>query len=445
MVKDRSHIISHERSLTDHLIQIAAPFCVAGGPFCVAGVVQSHIHLRFTWQAWHNLTSAFVLRGRRGTHGTGWRAWAGLVADDAAALCVAGVAQSHIHLRFTWQAWHNLTSAFVSRGRRGISCLYMPTVLLQLWVLRHVTKDIVTTPRFQNRQLLWLTEKRLRSFQNHIMPLPQSDTRCSAGVAGSGHPIKAPVCSLSHLFNTFALLLSRVWVLGQTLFLPGAVSGPRINFVNVGGWAAPIWWWRYVGRANCSASPATTQTGRCVRAALREAAESSIAGSRPRRCAGWLFVPCALLHTSHRCSRRPRSLHSDSTLWQRRGGSFCMFLFSRANHGSMPYRLVVGVIAGTLPIFISPTRTWWCSRGQDSASWFPRMDLTLFSSSLPATSRPQWTFVWSSVRQLPPLRLTDRSLAPVRSTTSASFRFSCLEIWIGFNWETLIFGAQTVR
>ncbi|CAL1160393.1 unnamed protein product [Cladocopium goreaui] len=42
------------------------------------------------------------------------------------------------------------------------------------------------------------------------MPLPQSDTRCSAGVAGSGHPIKAPVCSLSHLFNTFALLLSRV-------------------------------------------------------------------------------------------------------------------------------------------------------------------------------------------------------------------------------------------
>ena len=86
---------------------------------CVAGVARSHIHLRFTWQAWHNLTSAFVLRGRRGTHGTGWRAWAGLVADDAAALCVAGVAQSHIHLRFAWQAWHNLTSAFVLRGRRG--------------------------------------------------------------------------------------------------------------------------------------------------------------------------------------------------------------------------------------------------------------------------------------------------------------------------------------
>ena len=86
---------------------------------CVAGVAQSHIHLRFAWQAWHKLTSTIVLHGRRGTHGTGWRAWAGLVADDAAALCVAGVAQSPIHLRFAWQAWHNLTSTFVLRGRRG--------------------------------------------------------------------------------------------------------------------------------------------------------------------------------------------------------------------------------------------------------------------------------------------------------------------------------------
>ena len=90
--------------------------------FCVAGVAQPDIHLRFTWQAWHKLTSTFVSRGRRGTYGTGWRAWTGLVARDArdaAALCVAGVAQPDIHLRFTWQAWHKLTSTFVSRGRRG--------------------------------------------------------------------------------------------------------------------------------------------------------------------------------------------------------------------------------------------------------------------------------------------------------------------------------------
>ena len=43
---------------------------------CVAGVALGDIYVRFTWQAWHNVTS-FVLRGKRGTYGTGWRAWAG--------------------------------------------------------------------------------------------------------------------------------------------------------------------------------------------------------------------------------------------------------------------------------------------------------------------------------------------------------------------------------
>ena len=48
-----------------------------------------------------------------------WRAWSPLVAGDAAALCVAGVALGDIHLRFTWQAWHLETSTFVLRGSRG--------------------------------------------------------------------------------------------------------------------------------------------------------------------------------------------------------------------------------------------------------------------------------------------------------------------------------------
>ena len=131
---------------------------------CVAGVALGDIDVRFTWQAWHNLTSTFVLRGRRGTYGTGWRASADfsrpgrrgtfawqvlrsrcgtishppsfcvagvalvalggalglvLVARDAAALCVAGVALGDIDVRFTWQTWHNLTSTFILRGRRG--------------------------------------------------------------------------------------------------------------------------------------------------------------------------------------------------------------------------------------------------------------------------------------------------------------------------------------
>ena len=79
----------------------------ACGPlhFCVAGVAQSYIHGRFAWQAWHKLTSTVVLRGRRGTYGTGWRftwqAWHKLTSTVR-----AGVAQTHIYRRFAWQAWH---------------------------------------------------------------------------------------------------------------------------------------------------------------------------------------------------------------------------------------------------------------------------------------------------------------------------------------------------
>ena len=128
-------------------------------PFCVAGVAQPYIHLRFTWQAWHKLASTFVFRGRRGTHGIGWRAWVWFGRAWRRAILrgrrgttlhppsfhVAGVAQTRIYLRFpwqawhswhwvarlgvvwarvtprhfAWQAWHNLTSTLVSRGRRG--------------------------------------------------------------------------------------------------------------------------------------------------------------------------------------------------------------------------------------------------------------------------------------------------------------------------------------
>ena len=78
----------------------------------------------------HTLCHTPSLRGRRGTWRqppscdvagvalvalgwVWWRAWSPLVARDAAALCVAGVALGDIHLRFTWQAWHLATSTFV--------------------------------------------------------------------------------------------------------------------------------------------------------------------------------------------------------------------------------------------------------------------------------------------------------------------------------------------
>ena len=52
--------------------------------------------------------------------GHSWRWVARLGPLGRAALCVAGVALGDIHLGFTWQAWRNLTSTVVLRGRRGI-------------------------------------------------------------------------------------------------------------------------------------------------------------------------------------------------------------------------------------------------------------------------------------------------------------------------------------
>ena len=88
---------------------------------CVAGVALGDIHLRFTWQAWRNLTSTVILRGRRRAHGTGWRPWARFSCAwrrgtlrgrrgtwwHPPSFHVAGVAQSHIHLGFAWQAWRS--------------------------------------------------------------------------------------------------------------------------------------------------------------------------------------------------------------------------------------------------------------------------------------------------------------------------------------------------
>ena len=86
---------------------------------CVAGVALGDIDVRFTWQAWRNLTSTFVLLAGVALMALGGALGLVLGARDAAALCVAGVALGDIYARFTWQAWHNLTSTFVLRGRRG--------------------------------------------------------------------------------------------------------------------------------------------------------------------------------------------------------------------------------------------------------------------------------------------------------------------------------------
>ena len=73
----------------------------------------------FQVQAWRNVTSTSVLRGRRGIYGTGWHAGArfgcawrrGTLRGRRGtwwhlrSFHVAGVALHHIYFRFAWQAW----------------------------------------------------------------------------------------------------------------------------------------------------------------------------------------------------------------------------------------------------------------------------------------------------------------------------------------------------
>ena len=54
----------------------------------MAGVAIRDIHFRFAWQAWPLRALGWLW----------WRAWTGLVAGDAAALCVAGVALGDIRI-----------------------------------------------------------------------------------------------------------------------------------------------------------------------------------------------------------------------------------------------------------------------------------------------------------------------------------------------------------
>ena len=90
---------------------------------CVAGAAQTHIYRRFAWRARHKLTSTIVLRAfcvaSVAQMALGGALGLGSVARDDAALCVAGASQTHIYRRFAWQAWHKLTSTIVLRGRRG--------------------------------------------------------------------------------------------------------------------------------------------------------------------------------------------------------------------------------------------------------------------------------------------------------------------------------------
>ena len=111
--KKNPKTISHPYTL---VFAHAAALCVAGVALGVAGVALGVIYFGLAWQAWHLATSTFVLRGMGvalvALGWLCWRAWTGLVAGDAAAFCVAGVALGDIYFGFAWQAWHLVTIYF---------------------------------------------------------------------------------------------------------------------------------------------------------------------------------------------------------------------------------------------------------------------------------------------------------------------------------------------
>eukprot|EP00435_Cladocopium_sp_Y103_P030196 s952_g7.t1 len=82
-----------------HLVTSAFVLCAALGD----------MDLTFVWQEWH-------LRHWAGSGDGLGRGWSPVTPR---LFCLAGVALGDICLRFAWQAWHLVTSAFVLRGRRG--------------------------------------------------------------------------------------------------------------------------------------------------------------------------------------------------------------------------------------------------------------------------------------------------------------------------------------
>ena len=119
VLRGRRGTISHPPSF--HVAGVA--LMALGGALGLAWSPLTPVTPRhFAWQAWHNLTSIFVLRGRRGTisHPPSFRVAGVALMALGGALGLAWSPVMPVTPRhFVWQAWHNLTSTFVLRGRRG--------------------------------------------------------------------------------------------------------------------------------------------------------------------------------------------------------------------------------------------------------------------------------------------------------------------------------------
>ena len=69
----------------------------------------------FAWQAWHLVTSTFVSPGRPGA----WRHLPTFGVAGVALVALGGARSPGAPRHFAWQASRLVTSTFVSRGRRG--------------------------------------------------------------------------------------------------------------------------------------------------------------------------------------------------------------------------------------------------------------------------------------------------------------------------------------
>ena len=87
---------------------------------CVAGVVLGDTCVHSAWEVRHLATCTCILRGRRGTYGTGLALVARLVPSvDAAAVCVAGVVLGDMYVHSAWQMRRLETCTCILHGRRG--------------------------------------------------------------------------------------------------------------------------------------------------------------------------------------------------------------------------------------------------------------------------------------------------------------------------------------
>ena len=129
--------------------------------FCVAGVALGDVYLRSAWQAWHLwhwagsggalgpdwspvtprhfASQAWHLYALMALGWLRWRAWTGLVAGDAAALCVAGVALICTYgIGLRWRAWTGLVAGdaaalCVASVALGDTCLRFVGQAWHLW------------------------------------------------------------------------------------------------------------------------------------------------------------------------------------------------------------------------------------------------------------------------------------------------------------------------